>query len=202
MTRTPLTTAATALLLGVVLNGAMAQNDTAAGSGPSVRTTVPERAPLSASAQAAASKLNRSDREFMEKAAKAGLYEVEIAKLAEGKASSDAVKRFASMMVGDQTQANAQLQKIAADNGVSLPTSLGKSKRRELDTMAKLDGEKFDRKFAHEVGMDGHSEDVEAFEKASRNVKLAQLKAWVDKTLPTLRAQLAAAAKLPQNANR
>jgi putative membrane protein len=68
--------------------------------------------------------------------------------------------------------------------------------------MAKLDGEKFDRKFAHEVGMDGHSEDVEAFEKASRNVKLAQLKAWVDKTLPTLRAQLAAAAKLPQNANR
>ena len=43
---------------------------------------------------------------------------------------------------------------------------------------------------------------VKAFEKASKNVKLAELKAWVDKTLPTLQAHLAAAAKPPQNANR
>lgn len=202
MTRTPLTAMAMALLLGLALNGAMAQNDTAGGTGPSVRTTVPERAPVSASAQAASRKLDGGDRKFMETTAKDGLYELETAKLAEGKASTDAVKRFASMMVGDHTQANAELQKIAADNGVPLPTALGKSKRRELEKMAKLDGEKFDRKFAHEVGMEDHSRDVKAFEKASKNVKSAELKAWVDKTLPTLQAHLAAAAKLPQNANR
>lgn len=202
MKRTPLAAAATALLLGLSLGGVMAQNDTAGGTGPSVHTTVPEQAPVSASARAAARKLDRGDRKFMEETAEDGLFEVEIAKLAERNTSSDAVKRLASMMVGDHTQANAELQKIAAENGVALPTSLSKSKRRELDKMAKLDGEKFDRKFAHEVGMEDHTKDVKAFEKASKDVKLAELKFWVDKTLPTLRAHLAAAAKLPQNANR
>jgi putative membrane protein len=37
------------------------------------------------------------------------------------------------------------------------------------------------------------------FEKASKDVKDAELKAFVDKTLPTLREHLAMAEKLPQS---
>lgn len=202
MNRASLAATATAILLGFPLTAAMAQNDTAGGSGPSVRSTIPEQAPLKPGARAAASKLDRDDRKFIIKTAEEGLYEVEMAKLAERKSNNDAIKRFASMLIGDHSQANAELQRIAADNGVPLSSALSKNKRRALEKMAKLEGDKFDREFAHEAGLEHHEHDIKEFEKASKKVKLAELKAWIDKTLPTLHAHLAAAAKLPQNANR
>ena len=38
--------------------------------------------------------------------------------------------------------------------------------------------------------VDDHQKTVDKFEKASKNSKDAELKAWVDKTLPTLRMHL------------
>ena len=49
-----------------------------------------------------------------------------------------------------------------------------------------------------EVGIKAHEKDIKLFEKASKDVKDAELKAFVDKTLPQLREHLAAAQKLPQ----
>ena len=56
----------------------------------------------------------------------------------------------------------------------------------------------FDRDFVRNVGIKAHEKDIKTFQKASKDVKDADLKAFIDKTLPVLQQHLAAAEKLPQ----
>ena len=65
--------------------------------------------------------------------------------------------------------------------------------------LGKKNGEEFDRAYVREVGIKAHEKDIKMFEHARKDVKDAELKAWVDKTLPALREHLAAAEKLPQS---
>jgi putative membrane protein len=202
---------AAAAVLALSLAGAIAQTGTPGGtSGPSVNTTTPAT-PTAPAVQAGAgtrnsptnsktTKLDRGDRKFIEHAAEDGMYEVEIAKLATTKASSQEVKGFASMMVDDHTKSNSELAALANSKGVELSAAPSHGKRKDIEKMGKLSGEKFDQRFAHEVGIEDHKKDIKAFEKASKNAKDPDVKAFAEKTLPTLRAHLAAAAKLPQNA--
>lgn len=189
------------------LGGAIAQTGGAAGgtsgtaggtSGPSVNTTVPATGATARSSDKA-SKVARGDEKFMTKAAEDGMFEVEVAKVAAGKATSPEVKAFATMMVDDHTKANSELMQLASSKGVQLPTAMPAGKRRDLDKMNKLTGAKFDQEFAQEVGINDHKKDIKLFESQSKEAKDPELKAWVDKTLPTLRTHLDHATKLPQN---
>ncbi len=133
------------------------------------------------------------------KTAEDGMFAVEVAKLATSKASSQEVKAFASMMVEDHAKANSELARLANAKGVELPAGPPHGKRREIGEMGKMDGPKFDKAFAHEVGIEDHQKDIKMFEKGSRKAQDAELRAWIGKTLPTLRTHLAAASMLPQN---
>jgi putative membrane protein len=74
-------------------------------------------------------KLARADRKFIENAAKSGLFEVQVAKLAESKATDPAVKDFAKMLVDQHTNANNELTQLANSKGVELPAAPGFMKR-------------------------------------------------------------------------
>ncbi|MFC5499029.1 DUF4142 domain-containing protein [Caenimonas terrae] len=189
---------AAALAAAFAAGGALAQSNTPGGNGPSVSTTVPAT-PGAKTAGVKPAKVAHGDRKFMTKVAAEGMYEVEVAKLAAGKASSPELKTFANMMVDDHTKANAELAQLAGSRGVELPAALSHGQRRDLEKMGKRSGDQFDREFAKEVGLKDHKKDIKAFEKESGKAKDPELKAWVDKTLPTLRAHLDAATKLPQN---
>jgi putative membrane protein len=143
-------------------------------------------------------KLARADRKFIEKAATNGMFEVEVAQLAAGKATDPAVKELANTLVKDHTAANEELTKIANAKKVELPAAPPKLKRRAEDKMGKRTGADFDQHFVREVGIKDHEKDIKEFQKASANVKDPELKAWVDKTLPHLREHLAMAQKLPE----
>lgn len=143
-------------------------------------------------------KLVRGDRKFIEGAAGHGMFEVQVAQLAVTKASDPAVKDFASTLVDHHSAANNELIKLANAKGVELPPAPPRGMRRDLDKLGKKSGAEFDREFVREVGVKAHEKDIKDFEKASKDVKDPELKAWVDKTLPTLKQHLAAAQKLPQ----
>jgi len=147
----------------------------------------------------AKSNIARGDRKFIEQAANSGMFEVQVAQLAVSKATDPNVKSFASMLVDQHTAANNELVKIANAKGVELPAAPKHSLRREIEKLGKKNGAEFDRDFVREVGLKAHEKDIKAFEKASKDVKDADLKAFVDKTLPVLREHLAAAEKLPQS---
>jgi putative membrane protein len=68
------------------------------------------------------SSLSVKDKTFMRKAAKGGMMEVAMGKLAAQNAQSDDVKSFGKRMVTDHSKANDELKSIAAKKGVKLPS--------------------------------------------------------------------------------
>ena len=57
--------------------------------------------------------------------------------------------------------------------------------------------EPFDTAFVNTVGVQDHRSSIERFEKAERDTKDPELKAWLQQTLTSLRTHLAQARKLP-----
>jgi putative membrane protein len=140
--------------------------------------------------------LPRGDRKFIQEAAGSGMYEVQVSQLASSKATSPDVKSFASKLVDDHQQANNELVQLANARRVELPAAPPREKRHAIEKLGKASGDKFDRQYMEEVGIKDHEKDIKKFEKASKDVKDPQLKAWVDKTLPHLREHLAMAKQI------
>ncbi|MDB5913752.1 MAG: hypothetical protein JWP22_2427 [Ramlibacter sp.] len=128
--------------------------------------------------------LDKSDKEFFEKAAAGGMFEVEAGRLAESKGQSQEVKSYGSMLVKDHSAANDELKALAGKKGVTLPTALPKDMQKKIDKLSKE--KKFDHEFIEDVGLHDHKKDISLFEKASKNSKDPEIKAFAAKTLPTL----------------
>jgi len=122
------------------------------------------------------------------KAAKGGREEVELGQLAQGKASSDAVKQFGQRMVEDHGSANKELMDLASSKGVQLDEKAAR-KDPMLGKLSKLQGQAFDREYVKEMVKD-HKQDVAEFRRMHSGAVDPNLKAWIDKTLPTLEDHL------------
>lgn len=146
------------------------------------------------------SAIARADRKFIDDAVNSGMFEVQVSQLAASKATDPNVKSFAGMLVDHHTAANNELVKIANARGVELPAAPKRALRRDIEKLGKKkNGDEFDREFVRKVGIKAHEKDIKLFRKASKDVKDPELKAFVDKTLPTLQDHLAAAQQLPQS---
>lgn len=163
-------------------------------------TVQAQTAPAPAAAHGVpAKKLAHGDRRFVQSAAEAGMFEVQAGQLAVSKASDPQVKGFAQMLVDQHTQANNELTQIASAKGLELPPAPKHSQRREIDKLNKRNGADFDQHFVREAGVKAHQQAVKDFEKASKDLQDADLKAFAQKTLPVLQNHLAAAGKLPES---
>jgi putative membrane protein len=131
--------------------------------------------------------LPRGDQEFIVKAAEGSRAEVELGRLAQQKATSNAVKQFGQRMVLDHGAAAKELEQLAANKGVKLEAKGGH--KRMQDTLAKLQGNEFDREYVKAM-VDDHKKDLDEFRKMQRSARDANLKAWIDKTLPTIESHL------------
>jgi len=109
--------------------------------------------------------------------------------LAVRRATSADVKQFGQRMVTDHTQANQELMKMAMKEGLSVPRELDQMHRDAIDKLSQLQGAEFDRAYMNHMLKD-HEEGVALFEKEMRNGKDAGLKAFAEKTLPTLKQHL------------
>lgn len=133
-----------------------------------------------------------ADRKFVMEAARGGLAEVELGKLAAEKGSADAVKQFGKRMADDHAKAAAELKDFADKKGMTLPADLDPKHKQLRDRLAKLTGADFDRAYANEMVKD-HKKDVADFKREAKGAKDPDLKAWAGKTLPTLEDHLKAA---------
>jgi len=133
--------------------------------------------------------VEQSTADFMVKVADVGMTEVKLGGIAQKKAMNKRVKDFGEMMTRDHTKAGDELKSLARRKNVTLPDSIGSDHRNKIDNLEKKNGKDFDRAYI-DMMVDGHQSTVNDFEKASNNTKDPDVKAWVDKTLPTLRAHL------------
>lgn len=141
--------------------------------------------------------LTRAERSFLTAAAASGNFEVAMAQLATQRADREEIKRYAQMLTDHHSGANQELQALARDKGVSLPTDVPAARKSTVDRLSKARGADFERQFVQSVGMQAHREDIALFERASREARDPQLKAFADRTLPVLREHLDAARRLP-----
>ena len=133
--------------------------------------------------------VDKSTSEFMVKVADVGMTEVKLGQMAQDKGMSQRVKDFGAMMVKDHSAAGDELKNLAGQKNVTLPATVGDDHQKKIDDLNKKTGKDFDKAYIKAM-VDGHESAVNDFEKASKNTKDADIKAWVDKTLPTLKMHL------------
>lgn len=138
---------------------------------------------------AAKQQLTEDDREFIEKAASSGLAEVEMGQLASKQGMSARVKEFGERMVKDHGTANSELQQIASEAGVQLPTQPADKYEDKRKDLAEKSGKEFDEEYMDYM-VEAHEKDVEAFEEYAKDTKHSRLKTFAEKNLPVLREHL------------
>jgi putative membrane protein len=135
-------------------------------------------------------KLNSFDEKFIKSAGADGKTEVKVAELAVKKASREDVKEFAQMMVADHTAVNSDLMALANKKAVDLSAVIspdGASEFQKLEDNA--NGKDFDNAFLKQMESD-HKKCISDFQDAQKKAEDADLKAFIDKTLPGLQKHL------------
>ncbi|MGA8810858.1 MAG: DUF4142 domain-containing protein [Thermoanaerobaculia bacterium] len=135
------------------------------------------------------SSLDPADKEFVMKAAQGGMAEVMLGQMASSKGTSPDVKNFGNRMVTDHGKANDELKQLAQNKGMALPADVDDESKKMSDKLSALSGKDFDKAYIDGM-VDDHEKDVKEFEKASKDAKDPDLKAWATKTLPTLQDHL------------
>ncbi|MDQ6809329.1 MAG: DUF4142 domain-containing protein [Verrucomicrobiota bacterium] len=125
--------------------------------------------------------LTSQDRQFAMDAARGGIMEVEMGRMAEQQGKSAEVKRIGGRLVADHSQANAELAAIARRKGIKLPTEPAK--------MAKLRGADFDRQYLALMAED-HRKDLADFQSEAQNGRDPDLRAFAAKTSRVIKNHL------------
>jgi putative membrane protein len=136
-----------------------------------------------------------SDYKFVTDVSRSGMEEVQLGELAKQKAGSTGVREFGEKMITDHQKANDELKQIVQKKGALIPTSLSRSETSTLEHLQKFSGAEFDKAYISDMVRD-HKKDVKEFERATKNLSDPELKAFAEKTLPTLQEHLRQAENL------
>jgi len=133
--------------------------------------------------------LSAKDYKFLKEAAAGGMAEVQTGEIAKQKASSQSVRSFGERMVADHTKANNELRDLAAKKGATLPADVSHHDRSLADRLEKTSGLAFDKAYTADMVKD-HKKDLKEFRDAANNSTDPDLKAWAQRTVPTLEEHL------------
>lgn len=126
------------------------------------------------------------------------LAEIELAKLAQQKASNVDVKKYAEMLVTDHTKSSAELKDLADNRQLTLPTSLTDKGKDEYNKLNEKSGLDFDKKFIDKM-IDDHEKAIKKMEDASEdNDKDQSIKVWASNKITSLTSHLQQAKMLKE----
>ena len=142
-----------------------------------------------AGGHAIAQPVSTADHTFATKAAVGGRAEVTLGQLAAQKAASPQVRAFGQKMVTDHTQANQELQAIAKQQNLTLPTNQDSASTAMEQRLQSSSGSAFDTAYTHDMVQD-HQQDVAEFQQEAASGQDPALKAFAQKYLPVLQQHL------------
>jgi len=164
--------------------GSQPGNNGTANSEPIVKTE-PAKAPSDKGDRV----VTGGDLAFMNDAAPGGMAEVELGRLAVKQAASPDVKAFAGRMIADHSKAGEELKALAQQKKVMLPSDTMPKHKEAMEKLSKLSGAEFDKGYVMEM-VAAHEKDVTAFEATAKGAVDSDVKAFAEKTLPTLKMHL------------
>src|SRR5438874_13671565 len=173
-------------VLGVIAIGCIGLSGTAFAQNPKMFPTATPSSSSSSEQDTVKSKsetkakggrLSSVDKAFIKDAAKGGMMEVAMGRVAEKNASDSEVKNFGARMVKDHSKANEDLKAIAKEENVGWPAEKEagkwKSDKDYMDAMVK-----------------DHEKDLAEVEKEAKDGSEPKVKSFADKTAKTVREHL------------
>jgi len=140
------------------------------------------------------STVSKSDQDFAVNAANAGMTEIQAGQLAQTQGTAREVKAYGAMMVKDHTEAADKLKAVAAQKNITLPATVSSDMQKNLDDLKAKSGKDFDKAYMDMMVSD-HKKVISAFEDEAKNGSDADIRAFADSTLHTLRHHLDVAEK-------
>ena len=129
----------------------------------------------------AADPFSEQDKAFVAKVSQGGMYEVELGKLAETKATTQDLKDQANTENHDHQLVGGKLKAIMEKNGLTFPDELNAEFQARLDKMNALAADKFDAAYVEDMKKI-HEADGAAFAKEAKDGSNEDLKAFAAET--------------------
>ncbi len=141
-----------------------------------------------------------STKDFVKEAATSDMFEMDFSALAQQEATDEATKSLAKQMVTDLEKTTKELTEAVGSNpSTPIPTELDSSHKSKLEKLKDLKGSNFTKTYLDQQ-VSAHKDAVSLFERYGKGGDNPTLKAWAEKTLPTLKQHLELAQSLDKKA--
>jgi putative membrane protein len=124
-----------------------------------------------------------ADKDFVRNVAESSATEVQLGKLAQDKASNDAVKELGKKMVEAHAQTSQQMKQAATAMNIQVPADPPRKAKKAEEKLSKLSGTDFDRAYT-KMAADEQKQFVKDLEREARNGRVAGVKEFAAKNLP------------------
>lgn len=141
------------------------------------------------------SQISQSSKRFLDHMAKDSQGEVQLAQMAQNKASNQQVKDFAQKLVQDHTQLDQQMQSAFSQFGMSMPQPMTQEQQQLKSRLQNESGSQFDKAFIN-AAVRGHEKDVAAVQQHLQTAQNDQVKQLLQGALPVLQQHLQMAKQL------
>jgi len=132
---------------------------------------------------------------FVDEASAKGIAEIETAKMALDKGTSEDVKHFAQKMIDDHTQANQKLAQLAQQKNLEMSDEATLMDKAKAMILQLRDGENFDEAYANNQVV-AHEQTIELYREYVEGGDNPDLKQFAQQTLPKLEEHLKQAKEL------
>ena len=139
------------------------------------------------------------DRMFLARASECNLSEIAAAKIAVDKDISAGARSFAQMLIENHTRAQEEVQKLAGAASIVVPAEPDTKHMTKASKLNSLTGAAFESRFLDEQKRD-HAEAILMFKKEMREGSDLSIRAFAEKTLPTLKRHAEMVKQLSMNA--
>ncbi len=126
---------------------------------------------------------------FVDEASAKGIAEIETAKMALDKGTSEDVKQFAQKMIDDHTKANQELAQLAQAKDLEMSDEATLMDKAKAMILKLRDDENFDEAYANNQVV-AHEQTIEMYQDYVEGGENADLKQFAQKTLPKLEEHL------------
>ena len=154
-------------------------------------TTTNDTTSASTTTDATASKgLTEKDQNFVKDVIAANMGEIKMAQLAQQKASNKEVKDLAQMLEKDHSAVLSELKSYASQHNIAAPAEETQDAKDKYSDFEKKSGKDFDKDWC-DLMEKNHKGSIDKFEGIANDADSeAELKSFVNKTLPALRTHL------------
>jgi predicted outer membrane protein len=167
------------------------------GSSASGGATAGGTAAAAGAGAAAKGSLGKADEKILMGMAQANIAEINAGKMAQSKSQNDQVKSFAQQMIDDHTKALNDVQQLAQQKGVTLPTEPDAKHKAMASKLEAMSGDAFDKAYMKNAGLADHKAVHSMLMSDEKKAKDPDVKALAAKMAPVVEQHLKAAQSMP-----